>query len=315
MAAPLAALAPLRRRRVRRRILIGLIALVVLVLVAVGGLTGYLYVQGTAPPAGNSDYVALGSSFGAGPGVATRATDSPTMCIRSNDNYAHILAHMRGLNLTDAMCSGAVTKDVLVGGQYFQPAQLDAVKRNTKLVTVTIGGNDVSYLGNIFAWSYANAPSAMPAFWRLAGTCNAKSSAQVERAFSHLEQNMDDIAAGVHKRAPQARLVFVDYTTVLPDSGTCKQVPLTDAQMHTGRDIAQRLSAITQKVAQETHADLVLGSRLTHGHDVCSADPWVFGFQFPSNPMAYGPLAYHPKEQAMQAIAGALDKLLNTPRT
>jgi lysophospholipase L1-like esterase len=286
-----------------------------LVLAAVGGLTLVnLYSQGTATPAGNSEYVALGSSFAAGPGVTTRAFNSPNLCIRSNDNYAHILARMRGLNLTDVTCSGATTKEVLVGGQYFQPAQMNAVNNNTKLVTVTIGGNDVFYLGSLLAWSCANDPSAMPVFWRLGGACKANSSAQVEQAFSHLEQNRKEIAAEVHRRALQARLVFVDYTTVLPDSGACKQIPLTEAQMQTGREVAKRLSAITQKVAQETHSDFVLASRLTHGHDVCSAEPWVFSFQFTSNPLVYGPLAYHPKEQAMQAIARALDKLLDTPQ-
>jgi hypothetical protein len=35
-------------------------------------------------------------------------------------------------------------------------------------------------------------------------------------------------------------------------------------------------------------------SKATHGHDICSADPWVFGFTFSGNPLHYGPLAHHP---------------------
>jgi hypothetical protein len=42
---------------------------------------------------------------------------------------------------------------------------------------------------------------------------------------------------------------------------------------------------------------------------VCSADPWVFGLQFPKNPSIYGPVAYHPNAEAMQAIADQLDRI------
>src|SRR5258705_2776133 len=86
-------------------------------LAAVAILVGVLYSQGNANAADDSEYVALGSSFGAGPGVATRAPNSPLACMRSADNYAHILARVRHLTFTDMTCIGATTKDVLEGGQ------------------------------------------------------------------------------------------------------------------------------------------------------------------------------------------------------
>jgi hypothetical protein len=61
-------------------------------------------------------------------------------------------------------------------------------------------------------------------------------------------------------------------------------------------------------VARDTGALLVRASEITHGHDICSADPWVYPDTFPNTPFSYGPAAYHPTEQAMQAIADAINQ-------
>lgn len=71
-------------------------------------------------------------------------------------------------------CSGATTSDLLDGGEWFQPAQIDAVRPGTKLVTLTVGGNDVSYLGSLTAWSCANDPSKVPLLVRAVGTCHVQ---------------------------------------------------------------------------------------------------------------------------------------------
>ena len=79
--------------------------------------------EGHKQPGGSGQYVALGSSFAAGPGIAPADDDSLALCIRSAHNYAHLLAKARGLDLTDVTCSGATALHVLEGGQYFQAAQ------------------------------------------------------------------------------------------------------------------------------------------------------------------------------------------------
>lgn len=80
----------------------------------------------------------------------------------------------------------------------------------------------------------------------------------------------------MHQRSPNARLVFVDYTTVLPDSGSCPtRLPITDAELQRGRRIAAQLVADTSAAAQRNGALLAQVSKATHDHDICSADPWV----------------------------------------
>ena len=68
-------------------------------------------------------------------------------------NYARLLAQKRGLALTDVSCSGATARQVLEGGPFGRPSQVDALHPETMLVTLTAGGNDVSYIRNLLAWS------------------------------------------------------------------------------------------------------------------------------------------------------------------
>ncbi|HMC94522.1 MAG TPA: GDSL-type esterase/lipase family protein, partial [Polyangia bacterium] len=95
-------------------------------------------------------YVAMGSSYAAGPGITRPADDPPDRCGRSADNYAHQLARRRGLDLADVSCGGAVTASILAPWNG-HPAQIDAVTPATSLVTVTIGGNDVGLIAGLGA--------------------------------------------------------------------------------------------------------------------------------------------------------------------
>src|SRR5689334_20260503 len=116
-----------------------------------------LALAGTAAPAAATaglDYVAIGSSFAAGPGIPPAQSGSgAAACARSAGNYASIVAREIGANLTDASCSGATTANVLTDSQSGQPPQVSAVTSTTKVVTVTIGGNDVDYLGSLGAYT------------------------------------------------------------------------------------------------------------------------------------------------------------------
>ncbi len=258
----------------------------------------------------NAEYVAMGSSFAAGPGDGQRSGDSLGPCEQSDVNYPHLLARQYGLSLNDVSCSGATSDEILKGGRWFQKAQLDAVHPGTKLVTITVGGNDVLYLGSLTAWSCANNPSQVPLLVRLLGLCHMPEEDKVEKGFQMLPIRLREIVAEIHRRAPEAHILFVDYTTVLPDSGTCDRLPLTSLQADRGRDLANRLRAVTEQIARETNSGLLKASDITHGHDVCSADPWVYGFQFPSRFLEFGPAPFHPTESAMQVIANAAGQQL-----
>ena len=268
------------------------------------GAAGYLFCKRAAQPTkGDFTYVAMGSSYAAGPGVGERAPGSFWPCWRSDSNYARLFARAQGLSLNDVTCSGATTSNLLYGGQLLQPAQVDAVGSKTELVTITIGGNDVFYTGNLTALSCEHQPEAVPPVLRLFGACRSKTAAQVDAGFNGLGERLHSIVIAIHERAPRARVVFVDYATALPATGTCSRLGVSVEEADVLRATANRLRAKTEKVAAETGSALVRSSALTAAHNVCANDPWVSGLDFPRKLGAFGPVPFHPTQQAMVQVA------------
>ena len=260
---------------------------------------------GAASASERPGYVALGSSFASGPGVAERAEPGP--CSRSTANYPRLLARQRGLSLIDVSCAGATTKDVLRGGQNGLGPQLDAVTADTRLVTVTIGGNDVYYSRAFGALACQKRTDL--AEERRKG-CVAATPEQVERGFAMLQGGLREIASGVHARAPEARLIFVGYERVLPERGTCPDLALTDAEADELRAVADRLDAVTAEAARAEGAEYLATSRLSLGHDACAADPWINGIVPSWSPDTWSAAPFHPNAKAMASIARALDRMI-----
>ena len=271
--------------------------------------TPVAYAQPVPPPAG-AKYVSMGSSFAAGPSIAPSADNPVTRCSRSAQNYAHQLAQRHNLVLVDVSCSGSTTAHLLGPWNELAP-QLDAVDGNTQLVTMTTGGNDLGYLGGLSAMSCLNVAAKT-------GTaseppCRAAPPLPNDEAYAGMEMRLRQVIAEVHRRAPRARLVIVDYATILPSAGVCAAVPLSQAQADSSRDIARRLNVITVRVAKETGTELIPASKITEGHDVCAKDAWLNGYPSPGVPVA--PTFYHPRLAAMTAIADALDRRIWSSQT
>ncbi len=257
-----------------------------------------------APIAAGSTYVALGSSYAAGPGITTLAADSPGRCGQSADNYPRQLAAKLKLKLVDRSCGGATTADILGTGPLGLAPQIEGVTADAQLVTVTIGGNDVRYMAGFgVAVCRAHPDPAKP--------CAEPPGFDLSQAFGATETSLKAIAAQVRQRAPKARLVFVDYVTVLPPSGTCATVAISGPDADELRARADRLAKLTAKVAAEAHADILKASALTSGHDACSAEPWVEGLAQGQTPAGRARASFHPTLPAMTAIAAALAKTLS----
>ena len=123
-----------------------------------------------------------------------------------------------------------------------------------------------------------------------------------------LETGLYEMAREVRRRSPRARLIFVDYVTVLPEGELCPQTPLSPQAASTARATAARLAKVTADVALQTKADLVAASDLSRAHHACAADPWVTGFIAPNGADPFIP--YHPNLEGMTAVAEALESLL-----
>jgi lysophospholipase L1-like esterase len=239
-------------------------------------------------------YVAMGSSYAAGAGIGPLVPDSPKRCGRTQNNYAHLLAARRGLDLIDVSCGGATTAHIL-GPWSELPPQIDAVTPDTKLVTVTIGGNDVNYVRNLMTATCGRSPGTMPPMGR---TCPSVVWPN-ESDYRALEKHLRQIAREVRQRAPQAMLVFVDYVRIVPDAGGCASVPLDATQLAAARETFRRMAEVTKAAASAEGAVLMPAGQLSKGHDACSSNSWGAGH--PGNPMDW-----HPTVAGHEAIAQAL---------
>jgi lysophospholipase L1-like esterase len=279
------------------------------VLALVLALIVIVYIQGR-PSHDKPQYVAMGSSFAAGPAITEHAENSLWLCARSRDNYAHQLARLRGLSLVDVTCSGATTKNILDHGQFMQPAQIEAVTAETELVTITIGGNDIAYLGNMMAMGCDEKTSWTSWYAKKIGACRIRSAAEMEQGLPQVLNNLIAIITEVHQRAPKAKVVLLNYQSVLPENGSCARLGLTEAQASEMRGIADRLAEVTSAAAKGHGALLMDARRITQGHDVCAKDSWMHAMHPPQGLLG-APL--HPTLEGMTALAQGLNDLLGQP--
>ena len=259
-----------------------------------------------APLPPGAKYVAMGSSYAAGPGVGSPSEGPPHRCSQSADNYAHQLARRRGFALTDVSCSGATTSNIL-GPWGDLPPQIDAVDSSVQLVTITIGGNDLNYVGGLIAASCVSAAEAAQAAGKPTHTC-PDLRPPTEAAYLDLEARLRNIAAELRRRAPAARVVFVQYPVVLPRRGSCAAAPLSEAEANASRRVAMRLAEITDHVAKQSGAEVLQTQLLSLGHDACAKDPWMNGYPPPGGRI--DGVFYHPNLEGMTAVAKALDQML-----
>ncbi|MFE9559223.1 hypothetical protein ACFYOD_38035 [Streptomyces sp. NPDC006703] len=113
------------------------------------------------------------------------------------------------------------------------------------------------------------------------------------------------MVAAVHRHAPKAQVLLVEYLTVLPASDGCSGVPLTTAQAGFGRKVAARLLSATQQAAADQQATVVDAAGAGANHNACSSTPWVEKYDVPS-----GRTPYHPKPQGMAAVADLISARL-----
>lgn len=261
-------------------------------------LSSFLYWQGIQTPDVSGEYVALGSSFSAGIGLGPRIAGSPIHCFRTRGGYPTLVAKKTGMRLVDVSCSGSTTKHILSGGQLLLGPQLAAIGPATKLVTITSGGNDVGYIGDLMVvsgnmgwfgtWWYGDIKSADA------------------RPYSVVTDNLTAIITSVRQTAPSAQILIVNYPVIIPSYGSCTVLGIGKAQAAISRDLAQKLALATKRAADETGAQLVDIASASIGHDVCSKMPWVNGASVRAG------TAFHPNAAGAEATADAIVKAYST---
>lgn len=320
-----------------RRILSGLVAVPLLALVATAA-------PGTAAATPRGHHraphaVALGDSYASGEGLAPYAEGTNTatdQCHRSGDSYPALLAESRARafrGLTSVACSGARTGALVSAGA--EPAQLAALSRKTRTVTVTIGGNDIGFAPILASCVYTPVVEAQ-ALVPGRPACAARLDDDVTAATGHLAGlggtaaqfpgtiTMPQALRAIHRRAPKARIYVTGYPRLFglafPSPFGCPvgavgQVPLfvtaDDAiWFRTKADALNAALASSVGRARRHGIDATYVDVATPftSHNVCgTGTPWVNGVVAdPTSPSGFATASFHPTAQGQEAYAAAV---------
>jgi lysophospholipase L1-like esterase len=227
-------------------------------------------------------YVALGSSIASGYGIANQST----ACGRSDRDYGRLVTAKLGLALTDVSCGGAVIPDVLDRSQGSAPPQIDAVTPDTKLITISIGGNDINLNGTAVA---CGDPATV---------CQAPATLASDEAA--LQGSLVEMLAQLKVKAPAATIVLVTYPREFPDQN-CAALSLTDGELAMLRGMGEKLEAASIAAAQQAGVILVDPYAQPGDHTACASttDRWTGGYHVaPGEGFAYHPTALGHEEMA-----------------
>ncbi|CAD0098340.1 unnamed protein product [Aureobasidium mustum] len=256
----------------------------------------------------------LGSSFSAGPGIPPQIN---TAASRSGANFAHLLAKRLNAELTDLSVSGATLLNIIdtpqvANGQTFQP-QIQGVPEDADIVLVLGGGNDMSYVGGLFM-EHSWMMTALSLVNRVKGVSPPSMPKPADE--EEVVRRFGKVLDAVHAKAPKARVIVIEYLTLLgPDIKPGVDVPFDAERLKHHQAIAAKLQSATTK-AVESRSDWcerVPMAELSQDHAIGSAEPWVFGCT--AMEQLAGKTWYHPNGQGMKAVAEVLYERIKKNRS
>lgn len=252
-------------------------------------------------------YVALGDSITSAPYLPE--VDEAGGCFRSSQNYPSLVAEeLTVRDFVDVSCGGAGSEEMRESQFAGVPPQLEAVTRDTDLVTLTLGANDFDIYRAIVIGCYNVAvrdPEGTPC------RDEARAGGQ-DRLLDWADQigpRIESVLDEVHRRAPDARVVLLGYPRLFPEGGTCTDLPFAEGDYAYINTVMTHLRDVQRAAAEATDTDFVDMHELSAGHDACSSDPWMLG-RDPEQPQGTAP--YHAFPAGQRAMADALLELLDS---
>jgi lysophospholipase L1-like esterase len=262
-----------------------------------------------------AEYVALGDSYTAGPGIEPIADDS---CHRSQLNYPSLVDKALAIKkFADRSCAGARIANLTEPQSFRDPRtglpvrmnepQLNALGAGTKLVTIGMGLNDRAIsTGLLLICTTPGSPEPNDTCKGYLKQPESAVDAQINAAAAELGNALQLIA----KKAPHARIVVVGYPRVVPDEGSCgapgqadSRLPVPEAQVTRMREALKVVNEQWSAVAKQAGALYVDMYTASEGHDICSDDPWINGYlPVPGKAQGLHPFASYEKAVADRIV-------------
>lgn len=225
-----------------------------------------------APPAvaAGASYVALGDSYSSGTGTRAYLADG-TACQRSVYAYPSLIASAKGYALNFRACSGATIPDVVA-------TQLGALGPTTSYVSLSVGGNDASFVAVL-------TECAKPAWM-------SNCTAAIDRAQAIITQQLPGSLASLYgqirSRAPQASVTIAGYPRIFNgedcNAGTWFSAA-EEARLNATADLLNRTTAAAAATAGYAFRN---PTAVFTGHAVCDDVEWLNGLARPISD------SYHP---------------------
>ena len=262
-------------------------------------------------------YTAMGDSYASGEGNAPYDPGTEGGCDRSQAAYGRQFAaesNIGDANIQHVACSGATIDNLTTTGQNGELPQISQLYTGSKLVTVTIGGNDLGPDANGDDTGFA---SILTYCLTNPTTCESNyNSDDANNLYtimdSSLKPRLTAAYEAIKARAPDAQVVAVTYPEIFQPGTTCGGIlnlPVPDVQflisanLYLDNTIVAAANAAGINVLDERYALL--------GHQLCSAYPWVYdlptGFS-PGTSVLDSSAWFHPTVAGLSQMASDLDQ-------
>ncbi|MFD9431477.1 SGNH/GDSL hydrolase family protein [Streptomyces sp. NPDC060002] len=263
-------------------------------------------------------YVAMGDSYSSGQGAGvydTSTVTSTNKCYKSYNSYGRILGRdlTSPLTLTSfAACGGSVTSDIKTTGTYsgVSPQDTALSSTTTKVVTISIGGNDIGFANVITTCADPTKD------------CDGAFNAATNLLGPIFDNKLQTVYLDILQKAPLAQVYILGYPPLLaPGSSGCmvgnngssapiysaarvqKAVTLSgnlNTSIKTNVDVIRALGVNYQRLH---FVDATISGSPFIGHDVCSSDPYVNGLTLLPGDTAE---SFHPNAKGQKAYADLL---------
>jgi lysophospholipase L1-like esterase len=247
-------------------------------------------------------YVALGDSYSAASGVLPPDLSAPPQCLRSILNYPHVVAHQTGALLIDVTCGAAETSDFFSSQYQGVAPQLDAVNKDSQLVTMTIGGND----SGVFINTILSCGAAGLSTLGQGSPCKDRYGSSFEDTIrSTTYPSLVNALRAVRAKAPRAEVGILGYPWIMPATGGCfDKMPVAQGDVPYVRGIQATLNDAVRRAAAATGATYVNLNTVSNGHDACQplGVRWVEPVLQGTNAVVVHPNALGESQMAAQAM-------------
>ncbi len=196
-------------------------------------------------------------------------------------------------------CSGATIANLTTTGQNGEQPQISQLYSGSKLVTVTIGGNDAGFASVLTAC--LTTPTTCE------NTYNSDDSNNEYTLIDSLEPKLVAAYTAIQEQAPGAKVVAVTYPNIFQPGATCagiNNMAMNDVEFLIS--LTYYLDNTIEEAAKDAGIDVMDERYAFLGHELCSSDPWTYDLTSALTPgeqfLDTSPL-FHPNSAGLAQMA------------